>query len=90
MREIGNALKLRESDTVSPGACVDAFLHLHLDDVSVGAARTVPIRPLVGEELPTTMVGPRTLREAKFLKSLEHKLPGTAQGGGEARERRLY
>lgn len=50
----------------------------------------VPIRPLVGEELPTTMVGPRTLREAKFLKSLEHKLPGTAQGGGEARERRLY
>ena len=50
----------------------------------------VPIRPLVGEELPTTMVGPRTLREAKFLESLEHKLPGTAQGGGEARERRLY
>lgn len=50
----------------------------------------VPIRPLVGEELPTTMIGPRTLREAKFISSLEHKLPGTAAGGGETRKRPVY
>lgn len=50
----------------------------------------VPIRPLVGEELPTTMVGPRTLREASFLSTLEHRLPGTASGGGEKQPRTHY
>ena len=46
----------------------------------------VPIRPMEGEVLPTTMVGPRTVREAKFLNSLEHKLPGTVTGGGDKKK----
>lgn len=50
----------------------------------------VPIRPLIGEELPTTMVGPRMLREANFLSSLEQKLPGTAAGGGGMKKRTHY
>lgn len=49
----------------------------------------VPIRPNEGEELPCNMVGPRTLREAKFLSTLEHKLPGTARGGGNKESRRF-
>ena len=48
----------------------------------------VPIRPNEGEELPCNMVGPRTLREAKFLSTLERKLTGTAGGGGETPKRK--
>ena len=34
----------------------------------------VPILPNEGEELPCNLKGPRLLREANFLSSLEHKL----------------
>ena len=53
-------------------------------------ADLVPIRPNEGEELPCSMVGPRTLREANFLSSLEHRLPGTARGGGDADEKQRH
>ena len=38
----------------------------------------VPIRPNEGEELPCSILGPRSVREAKFLKSLERAVPGAA------------
>ncbi len=38
----------------------------------------VPIRPHEGEELPCTIVGPRMLREANFLHTLERRMSGTA------------
>lgn len=36
----------------------------------------VPILPIEGEELPCNIKGPRLLREANFLQSLEKKLTG--------------
>lgn len=50
----------------------------------------VPIRPNEGKVLSCNMVGPRTLREAKFLSTLESRLPGTARGGGETTRTRTY
>lgn len=38
----------------------------------------IPIRPNEGEELPCSILGPRTVREARFLKSLERAVPGAA------------
>ena len=39
-------------------------------------ADQVPILPVEGEELPCNIKGPRLLREANFLQSLETKLAG--------------
>ena len=36
----------------------------------------IPILPVEGEELPCNIKGPRLLREANFLQSLEKKLTG--------------
>ncbi len=36
----------------------------------------IPILPVEGEELPLNIKGPRLLREANFLQSLEKKLTG--------------
>lgn len=47
----------------------------------------VPIQPHEGKVLSCDMVGPRKLREAKFLSTLESRLPGTARGGGAERQR---
>lgn len=38
----------------------------------------IPIRPNEGEELPCSILGPRTVREATFLKSFERAVPGVA------------
>ena len=39
-------------------------------------ADQIPILPVEGEELPCNIKGPRLLREANFLQSLEKKLTG--------------
>lgn len=39
-------------------------------------ADQIPILPIEGEELPCNIKGPRLLREANFLQSLEKKLTG--------------
>ncbi|KAK9804317.1 hypothetical protein WJX72_006375 [[Myrmecia] bisecta] len=36
----------------------------------------VPIRPMEGEELPCNLVGPRQVRESKFVATLEKRLEG--------------
>ena len=51
------------------------FLHPRLD---LCIHHMLYPRPNEGEELPCSILGPRTVREATFLKSFERAVPGVA------------